>query len=199
MRGLLLAAACIYAVKSHAPAIVRAYFDVLLAHAFLLYGVLHFWPDTSSVYMWVYIGVTVPLVLASFAVAFLYCGLHDQSAAVYLLCCAIGATAGYAIAQLAANKGLIMACEGGGFLAVGLLMAVSVGCCETPAEKLVAAVLAANWTCKALLDFAMVGWNFSPRLLEAGAVLPWAFFMASAVVVGVSFRKRLPGVAEQAV
>jgi hypothetical protein len=193
MRGLLLAAACIYAVKSHAPAVIRAYFDVLMAHAFLLYGAFHYFGDTSRVYMWVYIAVTVPLVMASFAVAALYCTLHERSTAVYLLCCAIGATAGYAIAQLATHKGYILACESGAFLAVGLLMAVSVGCCETPAEKLVAAVLAANWTCKALLDFAMVGFNFSPRLLEAGAVLPWSFFLASAIVVGYSFRKQFVG------
>lgn len=191
MRGLLLAAACVYAAKSHAPAAVRYYFDVLFWHALGLYAALHFFGDTSRVYLWTYVGVTAPLIIAGFAVGMLYCHLHERSLTVYLLCCAIGMMGMAAALSLgpADKYKIIMAIEGGAFLAVGLLMGVSIGCTETSAEKLVAAVLAANWLSKALLDFAMIRWNFSPKLLEAGNVLPWSFFLASAVVVGFSFRK----------
>ena len=190
MRGLLLAAACVYAAKSRAPAVIRAYFDVLFFHALLLYAALYF-GDMSRVYFWVYIGVTVPLIVAGFAVSMLYCQFQEHSLAIYLLCCGLGLTAGLTLERfMPLDKfQLIMCIEGGAFLAIGLIMSASINCSETPEARLVAAVLAVNWISKALLDFALARWNFSPRLLEAGAVLPWAFFLSSAVVVGFSFRK----------
>lgn len=189
MRGLLLAAACVYAAKSRAPAVIRAYFDVLFFHALLLYAALYF-GDMSRVYLWVYIGVTVPLIVAGFAVSMLYCQFQEHSLAIYLLCCSVGIMAGIGVSRIVPldKFQLIMTIEGGAFLAIGLIMGASINCLETPEARLVAAVLAANWLSKALLDFALVHWDFSPRLLEAGAVLPWAFFLASAVVVGFSFR-----------
>lgn len=193
MRGLILAAACVYASRSHAPAILRHYFDVLLAETLIGYAVLYFFGDTSRVYTYVYCVVVLAVVLASFAVALLYCTIQERSMAMLLVCGSIGATCILLVARLVPldKFGWIMGLEGGSFLAAGILMAACVGCAPTAPEKLVAAVFAANWLAKAGLDFALIAGNFSPRLLEAGAVLPWAFFLSSAVVVGYSFRHKI--------
>src|SRR5690348_12216800 len=117
MRGLLLAAACVYASKSRAPAVIRAYFDVLFFHALLLYAALYF-GDMSRVYFWVYIGVTVPLIVAGFAVSMLYCQFQEHSLAIYLLCCGLGLTAGLTLERfMPLDKFQIIMCiEGGAFL-----------------------------------------------------------------------------------
>ena len=191
MRSLLLACACVYAAKSYAPAVIRYYFDVVLFQTLIGYAVLHYWGDTSRIYTYVYCVLVSAVVLAGFAVSMLYCQFQEHSLAIYLLCCGLGLTAGLTLERFMPldRFQLIMTIEGGAFLAIGLIMSASINCSETPEARLVAAVLAVNWISKALLDFALARWNFSPRLLEAGAVLPWAFFLSSAVVVGFSFRK----------
>lgn len=92
-----------------------------------------------------------------------------------------------------------MSVEGGAFAAMGILMALSVHNAPTRADSLVAIALALTWISKAMLDFAIRLSDFSPDTLEAGAILPCVFFMASAVVVGWSFRdKEFRSAAKQA-
>jgi hypothetical protein len=185
MRGLLLAAACVYASRSFAPGVIRRYFDVLLIETIVGYGVLLFVLDTSALYRYIYIGLVTAVLLSSFAVA----ALWTPSGSIYLLCCAAGVTLAITEWHKPMNvNDWIQAIEGGGFLAVGLVMAITVPRAYTASDKLVAAVFAANWLCKAMLDFTLLLTGFGPKALEAAQVLPWAWFLASAVTVGYAFR-----------
>lgn len=201
MRGLLLAAACVYASRSNAPAMIRAYFDIVMVNALMVFGVLTVYGDISWQYRIVYIVMTIALLLAGLYLALMWAFIHHRAVAVYLLCCALGVTAGAAVLRLgpASVPGTIMSVEGGAFTAMGLLMAVSIRYAPTRAEALVAIALALAWLSKAALDFAIRLTDFSPDALRAGAILPCVFFMASAITVGWSFRQRdSAGVAELA-
>lgn len=201
MRGLFLAAACVYASRSSAPAVVRRYFDVVLVQTLMGYAVLHYFSDTSAVYRYTYIVLVAIVVLAGLYLALMWAFIHHRAVAVYLLCCALGVTAGATVLRLgpAGVPGTIMSVEGGAFTAMGLLMAVSIRYAPTRAEALVAIALALAWLSKAALDFAIRLTDFSPDALRAGAILPCVFFMASAITVGWSFRQRdSAGVAELA-
>lgn len=186
-QGLVLLAACIYAYKARVPFQLRVYFDAVGFHALAIFSVLCFFPASSSLYYVVYTVTTFAVLLSAAVVAIVWASMYAQMSQIFMLLavlfCGFGGIVGHHAPKRADVA--IMDLEGAAFLSLGILLLLAIGRAQAAElEFKEALVLSIHWIVKGTLSLALAWTDFRADLLEIAQVLPWATFVASAIVIG---------------